>query len=43
MVDLGPRRPEPLHRHVTAHGDPVEQRFGIKELVPDPATGQWYT
>ena len=27
---------------MTAHGDPVEQRFGIKELVPDPATGQWY-
>ena len=27
---------------VTAHGDAVEQRFGIKELGQDPATGQWH-
>jgi len=26
---------------VTAHGDAVEQRFGIKELVQEPATGRW--
>jgi beta-mannosidase len=27
---------------VTADGDSVEQRFGIKEVAPDPETGQWY-
>jgi beta-mannosidase len=27
---------------VTAHGDAVEQRFGIKELAQDPTTGQWH-
>jgi beta-mannosidase len=27
---------------VTAHADAVEERFGIKELVQDPATGQWH-
>jgi len=27
---------------VTAHGDAMEQRFGIKELAQDPSTGQWH-
>jgi beta-mannosidase len=27
---------------VTANEDSIEQRFGIKELLPDPDTGQWY-
>jgi beta-mannosidase len=38
--DLG--EPSLYTATVTAHGDAVEQRFGIKELAQDPATGQWH-
>ena len=38
--DLG--EPNLYTATVTAHGDAVEQRFGIKELAQDAATGQWH-
>jgi len=38
--DLG--EPSLYTATVTVRGDAVEERFGIKELAQDPATGQWH-